>query len=220
MSVASGHAGHGEADSPGAARHDGHLIMVHRGTSVPLLALRRACASGLGRASGADEFERGPDEAEVLRCPEMIRSWQCYEPGVGQGGDQLVRGPGEVALSQDDKHRDLDRRHLGLSQRCLRAAQARGQGGPVVARRHREMGQRRGQRAGPLGGLSGLDGTGDGRGIGAGEDVVARSAYHDAPEPVGRGRGSAEQELGAHAEADRVDLPFGGNRRDDRALER
>ena len=60
-------------------------------------------------ASGAEEVERGLDEAEVLRRPEMVGPGQAGEPGVGQGGDQPVRGTGEIAIAEHDEHRNPDR---------------------------------------------------------------------------------------------------------------
>jgi hypothetical protein len=150
----------------------------------------------------------------------MIGSRQEHEPGVGQGGDQPVRGAREITVAQDDEHLSPDRGDLGFGQRSVRPAQARGQRGPVVSRRASEVGQRCGHRPGRLVGLPGLDGPGRGLWIGAGEDAVAGAGDGDPPEPARRGGGRAEQDLGAEAEAHRIHLPGPRQRGEDRLLER
>ena len=150
----------------------------------------------------------------------MVRSLQGHEPDIGQGGDQPVRGPREVTVTQDDEHASPDRGDLGLGQRSVRPTQARGQRGAVISRCTGVVSQRRGHWAGRLIGLPGLDGPGRGLGVGAGEDAVAGARHDDSPEPAGRGGGRAEQELGAKAEAHRIHLSAPRHRREDRLLER
>src|SRR5215212_459508 len=57
------------------------------------------------RSGGSvQEVEGGVEEAEVGGGGEVVDALQRLEAGVGEGGQQLVRRPGVVAVAEDEEH--------------------------------------------------------------------------------------------------------------------
>jgi len=152
---------------------------------------------------------RKAKEASRKRKSFGVPKWSAPrrrdQAGVGQGLDQGVGRPGEVAVPEHDQHRPGQGGQVLNGEAAVGPAQAGGKGRPVIAGPGRELGERPGQRRVVTGGVALLDGPGDRLGVRSAEQVGAHSADHQPSEALRLAGGDGEEQLGAERETDGVD---------------